>query len=328
MREYIRPRERTNEELPSGVQRLIKSAGGDPVREQQPTDGRLSEPRSIAILAIDDKYSTGSLLLERLGRSGQRVSVAPSYPDAARYLEQLNSGSLGCEVIIGPLSADGTAMVRECRRRNLPNHFIFYTESQSQSQDPRLPAQYGCLAIVRRDGLIEQLESIILELRSYTRRPPTPPQERPKTTAPAASAGKAATTRSGEVTVPAPPKTGSVRASGIHAAPPAPATSRTTQSTTTGSPPAPQRPAGAPAPAPAPSLSDSSIRSPSRIRRSVQLPPPGPASASGAMEVPGDAPAGPPRVLTCIACAQEFVAAASPGVPVRCPHCQASNRVS
>jgi CheY-like chemotaxis protein len=334
------------EELPSGVQRLLvdptagaqREGGGPP---KSPEDAAASSgPRPISILAVEDKNNSARLLVERLGMPSQTTRAAATYAEALLWLERLMQGSTGCELVIGPLSADGVAAVREYRRRGWQNHVVFYTESTSQSQDPRLPAQYGCLAIVRRSGMVEQLERLIADLRAKPRQPAAVPGASSESGPRAASSSAAA------------------RMSGLHAAPPesatahAPAAAPAPAPAAQAAPPAPARPAtrtsgifaappGAPAPATSPGSGTGRIDSntgrigASRVRRSISLPPAGaPAAPAEPGQAPleidvggGDAPppAAPPRVVTCSKCKQEFVVTVRPGLKATCPHCGIAN---
>jgi len=321
-------------DLPTGVQRLLQDYGGPeaPAAAKATTPAsaaserlparpgatapqaaepegrrRLEEPRSISIVIVDDRFGTAALLVERCGAAGQRCHVAPTYVEALIWLERLMSSPMGCELVVGPLSADGVSAVREYRKRSWPTHTVFYTESATQSQDARLQLQYGCMTILRRAGMSEPLEKLITELRWHARVPPAQPQDHVRG---ARTTGTAATT-----------------ASGLHQAPAAPGV------------PATRTVATAPAAAPAkagsdgrlvpPTTSDAQHGAPSRIRRSV-LPPA--VSEEGrqaplSIDVPLDAHH-PTRVVTCQSCRQEFVVAASVNLPVRCPHCQAVTRLT
>jgi hypothetical protein len=334
------------EELPSGVQRLLvdpsagagDAEGGAPKKSAEEAAAS-SGPRPISILAVEDKFNSARQLVERIGAVGQTTRAAATYAEALLWLERLMQGSGGCELVIGPLSADGVAAVREYRRRKWQNHVVFYTESTSQSQDPRLPAQYGALAIVRRAGMAEQIERIVADLRAKPRQPAAVP------TAPELGARTAAA---------------ATRMSGLHAAPPeaaaappapAPAPAPAVQ-TAPAAPPKPlartsgvfAAPPGAPVPKALPTGGTGRIEggtarlSNSRLRRSITLPPAGAPSAPAAPTDPGAAPleidvgggeapppAAPPRVITCSKCKQEFVATVRPGLKANCPHCGIAN---
>jgi len=178
---------------------------------------------------------------------------------------------------------------------------VFYTESATQSQDARLPLQYGCMTILRRAGMSEALESLISELRYHNRQPPALPQEHVRGQATRA-AGSLATT------------------SGLHAPVPAAAA----QPAHAAEPPRAHDSRVAP---PAPSA-------PQRIRRSV-LPPQAPASSPPPargdsalnIEIPSTARQSSSRVVVCSSCRQEFVVTASGNLPVRCSHCQTLNQL-
>lgn len=295
-------------ELPTGVQRLLAEAGAAPAptaataSARAPTEPqRLPEPRPIAIIAVEDAFATGSAILGRVGNPGQRVTVAPSYAEALRFLEQYQAGTVACELLIGPLSAEGVALVRTCRSRGYPTHVLFYTESQRQSQDARLVAQYGCLAILRRAGMYETLEGHIAELRAFPRRAPAVPQERP--------AGPV--TRSGEIPVPmaAPPDTGSN-----------PARS-TSGRLTPGAPAAPAPAAAGPSSASGRLTTSSGATLPAGERPAVPL------RAGRSLRTPGagtDVPAAAPRAQQCPHCHQQVSVVGMAGQAARCPLCQQS----
>jgi len=318
VREQPPRRQAQSADLPTGVQRLLQDYGGDagaaaaapagaeripprlgtaPAAAEPEARRRLEEPRSISIVIVDDRFGTAALLVERCGAAGQRCHIAPTYVEAVIWLERLMSSPMGCELVVGPLSADGVSAVRDYRKRNWPTHVVFYTESATQSQDARLPVQYGCMTILRRAGMSEPLERLITDLRSHARQAPAQPQDHVR------GARSSATT-----------------VSGLHQAPAA----------------APARPAS---PSPAKPGSDSRVIPPAgtdtphgaqgRIRRSV-LPPDAGEEARQAplsIDVPLEAHH-QTRVITCQGCRQEFVVAASGNLPVRCPHCQAVNRLS
>jgi len=310
-------------DLPTGVQRLLQDYGGAEAPASAkpagagPTTGepaatrpgaaapaaepegrrRLEEQRSVSIVIVDDRFGTAAPLVERCGAAGQRCHVAATYAEALIWLERLMSSPMGCELVVGPLSADGVSAVREYRKRTWPTHVVFYTESATQSQDARLPLQYGCMTILRRAGMSEPLEKLITELRWHARQPPAQPQDHVR------GARTSATT-----------------VSGLHQAAPAPAARPAAQ------PPAKAASEGRLVP---PGAADTQHGAPSRIRRSV-LPPAASDDAKQAplsIDVPLDAHH-PTRVVTCQSCRQEFVVAASGNLPVRCPHCQAVNRLT
>jgi LSD1 subclass zinc finger protein len=202
---------------------------------------------------------------------------------------------MGCELVVGPLSADGVAAVREYRKRSWGNHVVFYTESATQSQDARLPLQYGCMTILRRAGMSEPLESLISELRHHNRQPPAQPQEHVRGQVPRAGASAATT-------------------SGLHAPPAAVATPSAHAAE-------PSRIHDSRAVPPTGSV-------PQRIRRSV-LPPAQPAGRSDSalsIDVPSSSRQAS-RVVVCTSCRQEFVVTASGNLPVRCSHCQTLNHL-
>ena len=147
------PAKRSSSEvdLPTGVQKLLQDPTGAgaapapsgalapeaPSRRAAPAgqgsapsanDGesrkRLSEPRSITVLIIEDRFGTAPLIVERTGAPGQRCHIAPSYQEALPILERFMSSSMGCELVVGPLSADGVAAVREYRKRGWGNHVV------------------------------------------------------------------------------------------------------------------------------------------------------------------------------------------------------------
>jgi CheY-like chemotaxis protein len=293
-------------ELPSGVQRLLvdpMSATVDPsaAKAKAKEKEAASEPRkrAIAAIVVDDVNGSARLLVERLVMPGQTMKPVATWAEALEQIQRQMSGNLGCELLLGPLTADGVHMVKELRKRSLPTHVIFYTESSTQSQDPRLREQYGCLAIVRRSGMVEPLERLIDEVRSAPKREPQPPVDPPPLS----------------------------RAPPARTAPSSPAASMPA-----GSLGAQRHPSGVFAPEAAPTASSSG-----RMRRSLSGQPAVTSPAAPAdnqaplqIDVPGDdAPVGQDRVVTCRKCAHEFVASVD-HVPctVTCAKCGAVNPIS
>jgi len=289
-------------DAPAGAKAAVPTpSSGEraPTAAEQEGRRRLEEQRSVSIVIVDDRFGTAALLVERCGAAGQRCHVAATYVEALIWLERLMSSPMGCELVVGPLSADGVSAVREYRKRSWPTHVVFYTESATQSQDARLQVQYGCMTILRRAGMSEPLEKLIADLRWHARQPPAQPQDHVR-------GARAATT-----------------ASGLHQSPSAPGLAAAR--------PAAQPPAktGSDGRLIPPVTSDTQHGAPSRIRRSV-LPPAVSDDAKQAplsIDVPLDAHH-PTRVITCASCRQEFVVAASGNLPVRCPHCQTVNRLA
>jgi CheY-like chemotaxis protein len=348
------------EELPSGVQRLLVDPMAEQPKQARAANGEVplpgdppsaDGPRPIAMMAVEDKNGSARQIVERLGMPGQTCKAVASYQDAIGWLERLNKGT-GCELLFGPLSAEGVAAVREFRKRSWPTHVVFYTESSSQSQDPRLLAQYGALAIVRRAGMAEQLEKIVADLRAKPRQAPVAPD--PNAARAAGGRGLDPARTSGLHTVPtdqAVPAT-AVRTSGLHAVPQAePARPAA------GPPPATNAPAARPGlPAsrisgihaapptgsegtarhaqPAAAADPNATRSGiSRLRRSIGAPggtpgasPPADGSSAPPLEIDVPEPATGAvrtRVISCQRCKQEFVATA--GGKAECPHCGTAN---
>jgi hypothetical protein len=278
---------------PAGAERSAQRAGGVPAAAEPEARRRLEEPRSMSIVIVDDRFGTAAPLVERCGAAGQRCHVAATYAEALIWLERLMSSPMGCELVVGPLSADGVAAVRDYRKRSWPTHVVFYTESATQSQDARLPLQYGCLTILRRAGMAEPLEKLITDLRYHARQAPAQPQEHVRGARPATTVSglhQAVTARS---------------------AAPAPSAAKPISDSRV------VPPAG----------TDTQHGAPSRIRRSVLPPAAGDESKQAplSIDVPLEAHH-QTRVIACQSCHQEFVVAASGNLPVRCPHCQAINK--
>ncbi|MBA2482804.1 MAG: hypothetical protein H0V44_19235 [Planctomycetes bacterium] len=284
-------------ELPSGVQRLLV----DPMSTTVNTSGQAKAPqepisRALGMVVVDDRFGSARLLVERLGMPGQTLKAAATWQEAMEQIDRLMVGNLGCELLIGPLVAEGVHLVKELRRRSLPTHVVFYTESATQSQDARLREQYGCLAIVRRSGMVETLATLIAELRTSPRRAPAVPVEPAKTT-----------------------RASSARIDPLPAAKPLPPAS--------GRLAAQHQPSGVFPPKAPPSSASSG-----RLRRSLTTPLP-PTTADGQsplqMDIDEAAVAGHGRAITCRTCAHEFVATVD-RIPstVTCAKCGAVNTLS
>jgi CheY-like chemotaxis protein len=159
----------------SGVQRLLV----DPMMEQVKKEAeRVKKPpveRDISMIAVDDRFNTAHLLVERLGGPGQFMKNVPSYREAYLNLDRRVLSRSNADLVVGPLSAEGVTFIKDIRKRGWATAVVFYTESQAQSQDPKLPGQYGCLAIVRRLAMLEPLEKIIHDIRHSPIPAPPPP---------------------------------------------------------------------------------------------------------------------------------------------------------
>ncbi len=317
-----RPKLRADE-LPSGVQRLLfdPMAGAGGADEHKQAEQKPIEARAVTMLVVDDSFGSARMLAERLGAPGQTCKAVPSYADAFAQLERLMMGTLGCELLFGPLSAEGVTAIREYRKRGWQMHVVFFTESASQSQDPRLAAQYGCLAIVRRAGMVEPLERLVADVRGKPRQAAALPLD---------SAAKSASSRLNTPLVgqlgSAPPAREATPQGKSESSPVphnAPGTSRLSAGTGNTPVAADQR---------ASALS-------SRVRRSIGSLPPVSSPPSGAasppsggappplqIDVPGDVPSGHERVMACFRCKREFVARFT-SLPAKavCDHCGAPN---
>jgi len=101
-------------------------------------------PRSGALLLIDDDAGRVQELYSYLLEKQIPAKMVGSYGE----LETALAGG-GFLMIIGPLYTEGVDLCRRIRAANPAGpQVVFYTNSSPHLQDARLPAQYGCLAII------------------------------------------------------------------------------------------------------------------------------------------------------------------------------------
>ncbi len=101
-------------------------------------------PRSGALLLIDDDAGRVQELYSYLLEKQIPAKLVGSYAE----LETALAGG-GFLMIIGPLYTEGVDLCRRIRAANPAGpQVVFYTNSSPHLQDARLPAQYGCLAII------------------------------------------------------------------------------------------------------------------------------------------------------------------------------------
>jgi CheY-like chemotaxis protein len=162
---------------PSSIQRLLHDPMQEKIQKEAELEKKKPVERDISMIAVDDRFNSAHVLVERLGGPGQFMKNVPSYREAYLNLDRRVMTRSSADLVVGPLSAEGVTFIKDIRKRGWMTAVVFYTESQTQSQDPKLPGQYGCLAIVRRLAMVEPLEKIVQEIRfsPIPMPPPAPP---------------------------------------------------------------------------------------------------------------------------------------------------------
>ncbi len=118
--------------------------------------------RALWIAVIEDQPGCCRAICEELAIPSVMVKMMPSWQEAADLALHALTGGL----VIGPLTSDAVRLCRRLQEASNGSQAILYTESQSQSQDARLPQQYGCLAIVRKPFKVDQVMRLVEEIRA------------------------------------------------------------------------------------------------------------------------------------------------------------------